>query len=82
MCPDLIPGDTQIEEVYGINRSFFQGSKSRIIEQSVSDTEIELINIWRTVEKNRGQRLRSSMKEYYLKIRLLRTRLLVYSSKL
>ena len=82
MCLDLIPGDMKIEEVYGINRSFRQESESRAIKQSMSDTEIELTNRQRTTETNERQLPRSSMKEYYLKICLLRKRFLVYSSNL
>ena len=79
---DLIAYNTQVEEVYSINRYFRRGSESRAMEQSVSDSDIELINRWRTGERNKGQRPRSSMKEYYLEVRLLRKRLLLYYSKL
>ena len=78
----LISSDTQVEEVYRINRSFRRGYESRAIEQGVSDSDIELVNRWRKVERKKGQRPRSSMREYYLEIRLLRKRLLRYASKL
>ena len=44
-----------MEEVYGINRSFFRGSESRAIEELVADSDIELINCSRSFERNKGQ---------------------------
>ena len=55
--------ETMVEKVYGIYRSFRLGSEARAMEQSVSDSDIELVNRWRTVERNKGQRPRSSMRE-------------------
>ena len=41
---NLISSDTQVEEVYGVSRSFSIESESSAIEKSVKDTDIDLIN--------------------------------------
>ena len=53
--PDLVPFDTQVEEVYDINRSFRRGFESGAIEQLVQDYDIKLVNMWKVVERNKGQ---------------------------
>ena len=60
--PNLIPYNTQVEEVYGISTPFRIGSESRAIEQLAKDTDIDLISRWQIIERNKGQRPLLSMR--------------------
>ena len=78
---DLIPDSVNVE-CYNIDRSPRRGSNSRALEEGVKETDVDFINRWRTVERNKGQRPRAKMKEYYLELRLIKKRYLQYSGKL
>lgn len=77
----LIPESIDVES-FNINRSPRRGSNTRALEEGVREPDVDLINRWRTVERNKGQRPRSKMREYYLELRLIKKRYLRYSSKL
>ena len=51
----MIPMETTIEKIYGINRSFRRGYETCAIEEVVSGPGIDLINRWRTIERNKEQ---------------------------
>jgi hypothetical protein len=68
--PDLIPVTVDIPEDYGIARSFRRGSDSEALSQGVSQTDIDAMNRWRTVEKAKGRcPAFGSMQEHYADVR-------------
>lgn len=65
-----------IEEKYGIYRSFKRGAITRAQEAGVSQPDVEFMGRWRTVEQAAGRRPCRSIREHYTEIsQLLRSRL-------
>jgi len=78
--PELIPPDVQVYEEYGLSRSFRRGSTSEARSRGVQDSDVNLINRWRTFDNSQGRRPRLSMADHYSDIRLLIPALLRYSA--
>jgi hypothetical protein len=78
--PDLFP-DKRVNIVanYSSRRSFRRGATPRAEILGLSDTVTNLINRWRSVEKAKGRKINhSSMRSYYLGIRLMLVPLLKF----
>jgi hypothetical protein len=80
--PELIPPDVQVYEEYGLSRSFRRGSTSEARSRGVQDSDVNLINRWRTFDNSQGRHPRFSMANHYSDIRLLIPALLRYSAAL
>lgn len=57
LCPDLIPSDLDIPEVYNIRRSLRRGSITTAREEGVGKDATGKINRWRTAENRRVGRI-------------------------
>ncbi len=80
--PDIIPGDVQVHEEYGISRSFRRGSTTEAQNKQVSESDIDLMNRWRNFESARGKRPRMRMQDHYSDIKQSVPSLLCYSQAL
>jgi hypothetical protein len=53
---ELIPKEENVDEEYGISRSFMRGATTQARNKKVDENDINLVNRWRTVEaENRGK---------------------------
>jgi hypothetical protein len=58
----------EIEEVYGISRSFKRGAITRAQEAGVRQPEVEFMGRWRTVEQAAGRKPGRSVREHYTEL--------------
>lgn len=81
--PDLLARDVDIEEVYGISRSFRRGSTSRATDRGVPPEVTDANNRWRKIERAKSMKASSlSMQEQYTDVNLTLNQLLRYSSEM
>ena len=80
--PETIGSDVQIGEVYGIFRSYRRGATTRAREANVSESDIDLINRWRKVERARGSRPGMAIRDHYLEVVQMISSKLRFSSAL
>ena len=81
--PDLLPRDVDIDDVYGISRSFRRGSTSRATDRGVPPEIIDANNRWRKVERAESMKTTSlSMQEQYTDVTLTLNQLLRYSAEM
>jgi hypothetical protein len=57
-----------IENVYGIYRSFKRGAITRAQEAGVPQTEVELMGRWRKAEQAAGRKPGGSIREHYTEL--------------
>lgn len=81
-CPELIPPEVNIDDDYGLNRSFRRGATTTAQANGVSDAVINLVNRWRKVENSKGGKPSLQMIEHYVDIRMMLKRVLQFSSGL
>jgi len=77
--PDLIVRDVNVYEDYGIARSFQRGATTQAQNKGVSDSDIDLMNHWRTEEGAKGRKPRLHMQDHYADIRQMVPALLCFS---
>jgi hypothetical protein len=80
--PDLLPRDVEVEDVYGISRSFRRGSNSRAVDRGVPPEVIDSNNRWRKVEQAGSMQPSLSMREHYMDVQLALNQFLRYSIEL
>ena len=80
--PDLMEKDLDVRDRYSIYRSLRRGSTARAIDRKVPTPVLDLHNRWRTREMLKGQRGRSSMRDYYTDLVLVLDSRLEYSRNL
>ena len=68
--PDLIPVECDVNDEYGIFRSFQIGATTEARNRGLSKELIELNNGWRMVEASRGKHTTSDMLAYYMELSL------------
>ena len=66
----LLPHTLDICEDFNIYRSLRRGSTARAMDTKVPKSAIDLHNRWRTTENTKGQRVGTSMSDYYTDLRL------------
>lgn len=69
--PEAISPDVDINEQFGISRSFRRGATSVARTRGIDDKYVKLINRWRTVEKAKGRKPSLPMHEHYSDIVIL-----------
>ena len=61
-----------VTEVYGVGRSFRRGSDSEAIARGVDSKDIDDMNRWRLVEKDRGRSpVFNSRREHYADVQIM-----------
>jgi hypothetical protein len=79
---DLIGPDVDIKQIYGFFCSFRQGATTRAREQGISEAYIDLINLWRKVERALGMKPSLAIRDYYTKVVQLKFSRLRFSKPL
>jgi hypothetical protein len=74
--PDLIPREVEIEEVYGVSRSFRRGSTSRVVDRGVPPYVIDFNNHWWKNDRAGSMKPSLSMREHYTNVSLALNKLL------
>ena len=77
----LIPDSVDLNDNFGMSRSFRRGSTTHAKNLGVSDAVIDLNNRWRTFDRIRGSMPSLRMSEYYNDVKLSLPRFLAYASK-
>ena len=75
----LIDPSVDVNEDFGMARSFRRGSDSRALDMDLDTTTIEMINRWRTTEGAKGKAAKLRMIAKYADVRLVVGRFLKYS---
>ena len=75
----LFEGVSEIEQNYGVSRSFRRGANTRAKEEGVPEELRKFINRWSSFESKRGNRPNMSMAEHYVEAKLIMKRTPVYS---
>jgi hypothetical protein len=77
--PEAISPDVDINEQFGISRSFRRGAISVARTRGIDDKYVQLINRWCTVEKARGRKPSLPMHKHYSDIAILIPELVKFS---
>jgi hypothetical protein len=77
--PDLINPETEVQEEYGVSRSFRRGSMSVATNNGAPDHVIELNGRWRRVNQSGASRPNITIREHYTDVRLVLDQLLEFS---
>ena len=78
--PDLIGAGVDIEEQYGVSRSFRRGATSRAADMLLPPDITNANNRWRTVEQSGARQTSMTMKDHYTDVRLALNLLLQFSA--
>jgi hypothetical protein len=65
---ELIPKEENVDEEYGISRSFMRGATTQARNKKVDENDINLVNRWRTVEAEKRVKPRLRMQDHYSEI--------------
>jgi hypothetical protein len=79
---DLFPPNVNIEDDYGIPRSSRRGSSTEAANQGVPSNIIEMMCIWRKVERAQGRAPNLGMREHYMEVSQALENFLQYSRPL
>ena len=66
--PNVIPTSVDVQEEYGISRSFRRGATTQARNQRVSVHDIEAANRWRNVENAQDRKINQPMRDHYLEV--------------
>ena len=80
--PNVIPTSVDVQEEYGISRSFRRGATTQARNQRVSVHDIEAANRWRNVENAQGRKINQPMRDHYLEVSQILPTLLRFSAAL
>jgi len=80
--PHLMPGIEDVEDEYGIHRSFRRGVTSRAVDMGLPTDVIEANNRWRKFNNSGASRPSLSMKEHYTDVALTLNQRLRFSENL
>jgi hypothetical protein len=78
--PDLIGAGVDIEDQYGVSRSFRRGATSRAADMLLPPDVTNANNRWRTVEQAGARQTSMTMKDHYTDVRLTLNLLLQFSA--
>ena len=78
----LLGPEVNVREKFSIFRSLRRGSTARAVDTKVPEASIDLHNRWRTRESRKGQRGKTSMRDYYTDLALVLNARLEYSRRL
>ena len=68
--PDLLGAGVDIEDQYGISRSFRRGATSRAADLALSDKIVNANNRWRSVDEAGSKKPSMTIRDHYTDIRL------------
>ena len=80
--PELILASINVQEEYGLSRSFRRGSNSEALSREVSEAVVDRNNRWRKVERAGAGKAKRSMKDHYTVVLVTLKRYLEYSQAL
>jgi hypothetical protein len=80
--PDLIGGGVNIEEQYGVSRSFRRGATSRAADMGLPPSVVDANNRWRSVENARGKQASMTIRDHYTDVRITLNLLLQFSASM
>jgi hypothetical protein len=80
--PHLMPGIEEIEETYGVSRSFRRGATSRATDLGLSSEVINANNRWQKVEAAGASNASLAMQEHYTDVTQTLNQLLRFSENL
>ena len=80
--PDILARDIEVENVYGIKRSFRRGSTSRATDMGVPPEVTDANNRWRKFERAKARKPKLEMREHYTDVELSVRQLLRYSENM
>ena len=80
--PDILSDQINVEEEFGVSRSFRRGSTTEAGNRGVSPEIIEDNNRWQRVEKAGTRQASFGMREHYTDVRISLDKLLIYSTAL
>lgn len=80
--PDILSDQINVEDEFGIRRSFRRGSTTETGNRGVPPEVIDANNRWQKVEKAGTSQASFTMREHYTDVRILLDKLLIYSSAL
>ena len=78
----MIPPDVNVQEEYGISRSFRRGATTHAKKQKVSKMDIDAANRWRNVENAQGRKINQPMRDHYSEVSQMTPTLLRFSQAL
>lgn len=81
-CPHVIPSNVDVQEEYGISRSFRRGATTHARNQGVSASDIDAANRWRNAENAQGRKISQPMRDHYVDVRQMLPTLLRFSQAL
>ena len=80
--PFEIKTEDDICERFSVYRSLRRSSTTRAINQGVSQTDIDVINRWQTVEAAKGKKPSRAMRQHYAEVNLLKEPFLRYTGSM
>lgn len=80
--PDLIRGDVEVTEEYGLSRSFRRGATSEATNRGVPADVIDANNRWRVVHAAGSRLAPMAMRDHYTDVKLVLNKLLKFSEAL
>ena len=80
--PDLILTLVNVQEEYGLTRSFRRGSNSEALNRGVSEVAIDRNNRWRKVERAGVRKAKLLTSDYYTEVLVSLKRYIQYSQAL
>ena len=80
--PRLIMSSIDVQEEYGLSRSFRRGSNSEALNRGVSKTSIYRNNRWRKVDRAGARKAKPPMRDHYTEVLVALKRYLEYSQAL
>ncbi len=77
--PNLIAQETDIQEEYGVSRSFCRGGTTAVTNNGAPPMVIELNGRWRKSHQGGARRPNVTIREHYTDVRLVLDQLLEFS---
>jgi hypothetical protein len=82
MKPELIAANVDVEEEYGVSRSFRRGATSEAVNNGVKPDVTDANNRWRKMNQAGASRPTLTMREHYTDVRLMLKHRLIFSKAL
>ena len=80
--PELLPASVDVEDEFGVSRSFRRGATSEAVNNGVKPDVINVNNRWRKMNQAGASRPSLSMREHYTDVRLTLKHRLLFSKAL
>ena len=78
----IIPESVDVQEDYGISRSFRRGAATHATNMKVSQSDIDAANRWRNAENAQGRKINQPMRDHYAEVSQMVPTLLRFSAAL